>query len=48
MDSTIPDAHYRLALLLQFQVVARLASDSRVQVQFETSIDGSGQIRLKD
>jgi type VI secretion system protein len=46
--SFIPEEEDRLALLLQFQVVARLASDSRVQVQFETSIDGSGQIRLKD
>jgi type VI secretion system protein len=46
--SFIPEEEDRLALLLQFQVVARLANDSRVQVQFETSIDGSGQIRLKD
>ena len=46
--SFIPEEEDRLALLLQFQVVARLAGDSRVQVQFETSIDGSGQIRLKD
>ena len=37
-----------LALQLQFQVVAKLASDPRLQVQFETSIDGNGQIRLKD
>jgi len=46
--SFIPEEEDRLALLLQFQVVARLASDSRVQVQFETSIDGSGQVRLKE
>lgn len=46
--SFIPEEEGRLALRLQFQVVAKLTTDPRLQVQFETSIDGSGQIRLKD
>jgi len=46
--SFIPEEEDRLALRLQFQVVAKLASNPRLQVQFETSIDGNGQIRLKD
>ncbi len=32
---------------LQFQVVARLAADPRMQLQFETTIDSDGKIRLK-
>jgi type VI secretion system protein len=46
--SFIPEEDDRLALRLQFHVVAKLASDPRLQVRFETSIDGNGQIRLKD
>ena len=46
--SFIPEEEDRLALQLQFHVVARLASDPKLQVQFETSIDGNGQIRLKE
>ena len=46
--SFIPEEEDRLALQLQFHVVAKLASDPRLQVRFETSIDGNGQIRLKD
>ena len=46
--SYIPEEEDRLALRLQFQVVAKLASDPRLQVQFETSIDGNGQVRLTD
>jgi type VI secretion system protein len=44
----LPEEEGRLALQLQFHVVAKLTSDPRLQVQFETSIDGNGQIRLKD
>jgi len=46
--SFIPEEEDRLALHLQFQVVAKLASDPRLQVQFQTSIDGNGQVRMKD
>ncbi len=43
--SFVPQEDDRLNL--QFQVVARLASDPRLQVQFETTIDSDGKIRLK-
>jgi type VI secretion system protein len=46
--SFIPEEEDRLALQMQFHVVAKLASDPRLQVQFETSIDGNGQVRLKE
>lgn len=35
-------------LNLQFQVVAKLANDPRVEIEFETTIDSDGKIRLKD
>jgi type VI secretion system protein len=46
--SFIPEEEDRPVFQLQFQVVAKLASDPRLLVQFATSIDGNGQIRLKD
>ncbi len=46
--SFLPEEEGRLALQLQFHVVAKLTGDPRLQVQFETSIDGNGQVRLKD
>lgn len=46
--SFLPEEEDRLALHLQFHVVAKLASDPRLQVQFETSIDSNGQVRLKE
>jgi len=46
--SFIPEEEGRLALQLQFHVVAKLANDPKMQVQFETSIDGNGQISMKD
>ncbi len=44
--SFVPQEDDRLNL--QFQVVAKLSSDPRIQVQFETTIDSDGKIRLKD
>ncbi|GAB4229274.1 MAG: type VI secretion system baseplate subunit TssE [Deltaproteobacteria bacterium] len=46
--SFLPEEEGRLALRLQFQVVAKLTIDPRLQVRYETSIDGNGQVRLKD
>ncbi len=46
--SFVPEEEDRLALQMQFHVVAKLTSDPRLQVQFETSIEGNGQIRMKD
>lgn len=46
--SFLPEEEDRLALHLQFHITAKLASDPRTQVRFETSIEGNGQVRLKD
>lgn len=35
-------------LNLRFQVVAKLADNARLQMQFETTIGSDGKIRLKD
>jgi type VI secretion system protein len=42
----VPQEEERLNL--RFQVSARLAGDTKSQVQFETTIDSDGKIRLKD
>jgi type VI secretion system protein len=46
--SFLPEEEDRLALHLQFHITAKLSSDPRTQVRFETSIDGNGQVSLKD